>query len=85
MMTASAVAGRRRLSVTSESLTGVAASIASLPRLRFDGSVMNCHDDSQRSCRSAETVGDPRVVDRVVSVHSKLASPEVRRIDNDTR
>ena len=37
----------------------VAASVASWPRLGFDGTVMNCHDDSQRSNRLAVTFGDP--------------------------
>ena len=37
----------------------VAASIASLPRLRFDGSMMKRHDDSQRGDRLAVTFGDP--------------------------
>ena len=35
------------------------ASIASLPRLRFDGSMMKRHDDSQRGDRLAVTLGDP--------------------------
>ena len=41
----------------------VVASIASLPRLGFDGSMMTRHDDSQRSDRLAVTFGDRRVVD----------------------
>ena len=48
----------------------VVASIASLPRLGFDGSMMTRHDDSQRSDRLAVTVGDLgdlRVVDRVAA------------------
>ena len=45
----------------------VAASIAGWPRLGFDGMVMNCHDDSQRSNRLAVTVGHLRVVDRVAA------------------
>ena len=42
----------------------VVTSIASLPRLGFDGSMMTRHDDSQRSDRLAVTFGDLRVVDR---------------------
>ena len=38
----------------------VAASIPSLPRLGFDGSMMKRHDDSQRGDRLAVTFGDPR-------------------------
>ena len=37
----------------------VAASIASLPRLGFDGSMMKRHDDSQRGDGLAVTFGDP--------------------------
>ena len=37
----------------------LAASIASSPRLEFDGSMMKRHDDSQRSDRLAVTLGDP--------------------------
>ena len=37
----------------------VVASIASSPRLGFDGSMMKRHDDSQRSHRLAVTFGDP--------------------------
>ena len=37
----------------------VAASIPSLPRLGFDGSMMKRHDDSQRGDRLAVTFGDP--------------------------
>ena len=50
----------------------VAASVASWPRLGFDGTVMNCHDDSQRSNRLAVTVGHLRVVDRVVASIASL-------------
>ena len=32
-------------------IAGVAASVASLPRLEFDGSMMKRHDDSQHSGR----------------------------------
>ena len=46
--------------------------IASWPRLGFDGTVMNCHDDSQRSNRLAVTVGHLRVVDRVVASIASL-------------
>ena len=42
----------------------LAASIASLRRVGFDGSVMKRHDHSQRRDRLAVTVGDVRVVDR---------------------
>ena len=48
----------------------VVASIACLPRLGFDGSMMTRHDDSQRSGRWPVMFGDGgdvRVVDRVVA------------------
>ena len=45
----------------------VAASVASWPRLGFDGSMMTRHDDSQRSRPLAVTFGDLRVVDRVAA------------------
>ena len=47
----------------------VAASVASWPRLGFDGTVMNCHDDSQRSNRLAVTVGHlhPRLAAVIVA------------------
>ena len=45
----------------------VVASIACLPRLGFDGSMMTRHDDSQRSDRLAVRVGHLRVVDRVAA------------------
>ena len=47
---------------------------------------MKRHDDSQRSGRLAMAfadLADLRVVDRVVASHSKLASPGVRRIDDE--
>ena len=54
----------------------VAASVASWPRLGFDGTVMNCHDDTpgwrKRSNRLAVTVGHLRVVDRVVASIASL-------------
>ena len=53
------------------------ASIASLPRLGFDGSMMTRHDDSQRSDRLAVTFGDRRVVDRRAA--PMLACLAVRR------
>ena len=54
-----------------ESLTARRA-YASVPRVGFDGTVMNCHDDSQRSNRLAVTVGHLRVVDRVVASIASL-------------
>ena len=51
------------------------ASIASLPRLGFDGSMMKRHDDSQRSDRLAMTFGDLRVVDRLAA--SIASSPRL--------
>ena len=62
-----------RLAITFDDVRVVdrmAASIASLPRLGFDGSMMKRHGDSQRSGRWPVTfgdLGDLRVVDRVVA------------------
>ena len=50
----------------------VTASIASLPRLGFDGSMMKRHDDSQHSGRWPVMFGDVRVVDRVAASTASL-------------
>ena len=50
----------------------VVASIAGLPRLGFDGSMMKRHDDSQRSGRWPVMFGDVRVVDRVAASIASL-------------
>ena len=49
MTTASAVTGWRSESVTCESLTGCSRPKQACLAWGFDGSMMTCHDDSQRS------------------------------------
>ena len=58
----------------------VAASIASLPRLRFDGSMMKRHDDSQRGDRLAVTFGDG---DPHESLTARRAYASVPRLGSD--
>ena len=68
-----------RLAVTFGDLRDVdrmAASIASLPRLGFDGSMMKRHDDApgwrKRSDRWPVMFGDVRVVDRMAASIASL-------------